>query len=239
MSIAQGIDLAGDLSITAGTGGITVAGGIDGAHDLVLDAAGAAISVTGAIGSTTRLTGLGVAGTSATLVTVNADELAVTLTGANQRVVVTNNGALRIGTVSSITGISTNTGDVVLTTSGLLEIAAAISTAGAAAPGNIGQGQQTGGVALTGGVGGISLGADIRTNGGMVALNNATTITAASVTIDTDQAAGGDPGGVFFSGSGTSRSQRRINASGVIPMLRSAATECCVGLVLSSPDGAM
>ena len=43
---------------------------------------------------------------------------------------------------------------------------------------------------------------------------------------------------LFFSGSGTSRSQRRISASGVIPMLRSAATECWVGLVLSSPDGA-
>ncbi|SHX78619.1 Uncharacterised protein [Mycobacteroides abscessus subsp. abscessus] len=42
---------------------------------------------------------------------------------------------------------------------------------------------------------------------------------------------------MFLSGSGTSRSQRRISASGVIPMLRSAATECCVGLVLSSPDG--
>ena len=36
---------------------------------------------------------------------------------------------------------------------------------------------------------------------------------------------------LFFRGSGTSRSQRRINASGVIPMLRSAATECWVGLV--------
>ena len=43
---------------------------------------------------------------------------------------------------------------------------------------------------------------------------------------------------LFFSGSGTSRSQRRISASGWIPMLRSAATECWVGLVFSSPDGA-
>ena len=43
---------------------------------------------------------------------------------------------------------------------------------------------------------------------------------------------------LFFSGSGTSRSQRRISASGVMPMLRSAATECWVGLVFSSPDGA-
>ena len=44
---------------------------------------------------------------------------------------------------------------------------------------------------------------------------------------------------LFFSGSGTSRSQRKINASGVMPMLRSAATECWVGLVLSSPEGPM
>ena len=44
---------------------------------------------------------------------------------------------------------------------------------------------------------------------------------------------------LFLSGSGTSRSQRRISASGVMPMLRSAATECWVGLVFSSPDGAM
>ena len=43
---------------------------------------------------------------------------------------------------------------------------------------------------------------------------------------------------LFFSDSGTSRSQRRISASGLMPMLRSAATECWVGLVFSSPDGA-
>jgi len=41
-----------------------------------------------------------------------------------------------------------------------------------------------------------------------------------------------------FNGSGISRSDRQINASGWMPMLRSAATECWVGLVFSSPDGA-
>ena len=39
--------------------------------------------------------------------------------------------------------------------------------------------------------------------------------------------------------AGTSRSARSTIASGWIPMLRSAATECCVGLVLSSPEGPM
>ena len=38
---------------------------------------------------------------------------------------------------------------------------------------------------------------------------------------------------------GTSRSARSTIASGWMPMLRSEATECCVGLVLSSPDGPM
>ncbi|CAM5657479.1 hypothetical protein SALBM217S_03394 [Streptomyces griseoloalbus] len=38
---------------------------------------------------------------------------------------------------------------------------------------------------------------------------------------------------------GTSRSQRSTIASGWMPMLRSAATECWVGLVFSSPDGPM
>ena len=33
------------------------------------------------------------------------------------------------------------------------------------------------------------------------------------------------------------RSDRQTIASGWMPMLRSAATECCVGLVFSSPDG--
>ena len=39
--------------------------------------------------------------------------------------------------------------------------------------------------------------------------------------------------------SGTSRSARSTIASGWMPMLRSAATECCVGFVFSSPDGPM
>src|SRR5660397_11918 len=39
--------------------------------------------------------------------------------------------------------------------------------------------------------------------------------------------------------SGTSRSARHTIASGWIPMLRRAATECCVGFVLSSPLGPM
>jgi hypothetical protein len=38
---------------------------------------------------------------------------------------------------------------------------------------------------------------------------------------------------------GTSRSARSTIPSGWMPMLRSAATECCVGLVFSSPDGPM
>ncbi len=38
---------------------------------------------------------------------------------------------------------------------------------------------------------------------------------------------------------GTSRSQRSTMASGCTPMLRSAATECWVGLVFSSPEGPM
>src|ERR1051325_4885881 len=38
--------------------------------------------------------------------------------------------------------------------------------------------------------------------------------------------------------SGISRSARQTSASGWIPMLRSAATECWVGFVLRSPDGA-
>ena len=42
-----------------------------------------------------------------------------------------------------------------------------------------------------------------------------------------------------FVASGTSRSARRTMASGWMPMLRRAATECCVGFVLSSPDGPM
>ena len=36
---------------------------------------------------------------------------------------------------------------------------------------------------------------------------------------------------------GISRSERRTTASGAIPILRSAATECWVGLVFSSPEG--
>ncbi len=35
------------------------------------------------------------------------------------------------------------------------------------------------------------------------------------------------------------RSDRQTIASGWMPMLRSAATECWVGLVFSSPDGPM
>ena len=35
------------------------------------------------------------------------------------------------------------------------------------------------------------------------------------------------------------RSERQTIASGWMPMLRSAATECWVGLVFSSPDGPM
>lgn len=35
------------------------------------------------------------------------------------------------------------------------------------------------------------------------------------------------------------RSDRHTIASGWMPMERSAATECCVGLVFSSPDGPM
>ena len=38
---------------------------------------------------------------------------------------------------------------------------------------------------------------------------------------------------------GTGRSARSTMASGWMPMLRSAATECWVGLVFSSPDGPM
>ncbi|CAM5621787.1 hypothetical protein SRIMM317S_05218 [Streptomyces rimosus subsp. rimosus] len=38
---------------------------------------------------------------------------------------------------------------------------------------------------------------------------------------------------------GTSRSARSTMASGWMPMLRSAATECWVGLVFSSPEGPM
>ncbi len=37
----------------------------------------------------------------------------------------------------------------------------------------------------------------------------------------------------------TGRSLRRTSASGWMPMLRSAATECCVGLVFCSPDAPM
>ena len=42
-----------------------------------------------------------------------------------------------------------------------------------------------------------------------------------------------------FSPSLIGRSLRHTMASGWIPMLRSAATECWVGLVFSSPDGPM
>ncbi len=42
-----------------------------------------------------------------------------------------------------------------------------------------------------------------------------------------------------FIPSGISRSERQTSASGWMPMLRSEATECWVGLVFSSPDGAM
>ena len=35
------------------------------------------------------------------------------------------------------------------------------------------------------------------------------------------------------------RSERQTSASGVMPIVRSACTECCVGLVLSSPLGPM
>ena len=43
----------------------------------------------------------------------------------------------------------------------------------------------------------------------------------------------------FFMLGGIGRSERQTIASGWMPTWRSAATECCVGLVLSSPDGAM
>ena len=42
-----------------------------------------------------------------------------------------------------------------------------------------------------------------------------------------------------LSPSGISRSERHTIASGWMPMLRSAATECWVGLVFSSPEGTM
>jgi predicted glycosyl hydrolase (DUF1957 family) len=42
-----------------------------------------------------------------------------------------------------------------------------------------------------------------------------------------------------FSPSLIGRSLRHTMASGWIPILRSAATECWVGLVFSSPDGPM
>ncbi|MDR6176077.1 hypothetical protein QE366_003336 [Nocardioides zeae] len=38
---------------------------------------------------------------------------------------------------------------------------------------------------------------------------------------------------------GSSRSARHTTASGWMPIERSAATECCVGFVFSSPDGPM
>ena len=41
-----------------------------------------------------------------------------------------------------------------------------------------------------------------------------------------------------FSAAGSSRSDRHTTASGWMPIERSAATECCVGLVFSSPLGA-
>ena len=37
--------------------------------------------------------------------------------------------------------------------------------------------------------------------------------------------------------SGIGRSDRKTTASGAIPMLRKAATLCCVGFVFNSPDG--
>jgi hypothetical protein len=39
--------------------------------------------------------------------------------------------------------------------------------------------------------------------------------------------------------SGSSRSERHTIASGWMPIERSAATECWVGLVFSSPEGPM
>ena len=42
-----------------------------------------------------------------------------------------------------------------------------------------------------------------------------------------------------FIDSGISRSERQTMASGWMPIERSAATECWVGLVFSSPDGPM
>ncbi len=44
---------------------------------------------------------------------------------------------------------------------------------------------------------------------------------------------------LFFRPWVMGRSERQTIASGWMPMLRSAATECCVGLVFSSPDGPM
>ncbi len=41
-----------------------------------------------------------------------------------------------------------------------------------------------------------------------------------------------------FSPAGSSRSDRQTTASGWMPIERSAATECWVGLVFSSPLGA-
>ena len=43
----------------------------------------------------------------------------------------------------------------------------------------------------------------------------------------------------FLTFGGMSRSDRHTMASGWMPMERSAATECWVGLVFSSPDGPM
>ena len=42
-----------------------------------------------------------------------------------------------------------------------------------------------------------------------------------------------------FTDSGMSRSERHTTASGWMPTCRSAATECWVGLVFSSPLGPM
>ncbi len=44
---------------------------------------------------------------------------------------------------------------------------------------------------------------------------------------------------LFLTDAGMSRSARHTIASGWMPMLRSAATECWVGLVFSSPEGPM
>src|SRR3954471_25026545 len=142
VTIVRGVALAGDLSISTGASGsagnVAFAGNIDSdglsARTLIVDAregaTGGFVSFAGTIGASSRVDELGIGASSVSFnnsIPNNVGTLALALGGANQGVNLTNGNALTIGSVGAFSGITTNTGNVAISTaSGDLMVASAI-----------------------------------------------------------------------------------------------------------------